>query len=394
MFKDAELSLSCSYGLNIKMSLMKTMAGISLAVSLCFACSSCSQQDIPSDLKATGETVNLYKNLKYILKKGILFGHQDDLAYGIDWKYQQGRSDVKDVTGDYPAVYGWELGKLEADWAANLDSVPFGRMKQFIKEGYERGGVITISWHLDNPLTGKSAWDPAEGTVASVLPGGIKHELYKSWLDKVAGFLNTLKSENGEHIPVIFRPFHELNGNWFWWGGKHCTPEQFKDLWRLTVSYLRDEKQLHHLLYAFNTDRFSTKEEYLEKYPGDEWVDVIGFDIYQREQPNEEYIGDMERMLSDLEAIAEERNKIPALTEFGGNLSYVNWWTEVFLKVISKYKLSWALAWRNAGRKPNGEFEYYVPYKGEATENNFVQFYNDRNVLFGEEVMKAGLYKK
>ena len=140
-------------------------------------------------------------------------------------------------------------------------------MKELIRQGHERGGVITISWHLNNPLTGKSAWDPEPGTVGSILPGGLKHDLYKSWLDKVAIFLNDLKDKNDQLIPVIFRPFHELNGNWFWWGGKHCTPEEFKRLWIFTVSYLRDEKQLHHLLYAYNTDRFSSEEEYLEKYP-------------------------------------------------------------------------------------------------------------------------------
>ena len=102
-------------------------------------------------------------------------------------------SDVKDVTGDYPAVYGWELGHLEIDSPHNLDSVPFNTMKQLIQTGYERGGVITISWHLNNPLTGKTAWNPAEGTVASVLPGGSRNDLFKTWLDKVAGFMNGLK---------------------------------------------------------------------------------------------------------------------------------------------------------------------------------------------------------
>src|SRR6185436_6585270 len=143
-------------------------------------------QDLPIDKKATKETANLYRNLKKTIQKGILFGHQDDLAYGVNWKYEKNRSDIKDVTGDYPAVYGWELGRIEIDQAMNLDSVPFDRMKQFIRDGYERGGVITISWHLNNPLTGKSAWDPAPGTVTSILPGGQKHELYKSWLDKCA----------------------------------------------------------------------------------------------------------------------------------------------------------------------------------------------------------------
>lgn len=273
--------------------------------------------ELPSDKKATRETIALYNNLKKLVNKGTMFGHQDDLAYGVGWKYEDGRSDIRDVTGDYPAVYGWELGHLEIDRPHNLDSVPFNRMQQFIKAGYERGGVITISWHLNNPLTGKTAWDPAEGTVTSVLPGGSKNELFKTWLDKVAVFMNTLKGIDGEFIPVIFRPYHELNGNWFWWGGKNSTNDEFKRLWIFTASYLRNEKNLHHLLYAYNTDRYSSREEYLQKYPGDEWVDVIGFDIYQRNSTKEKFIADIDKMLSTLEAIAHEKNKIPALTEFG-----------------------------------------------------------------------------
>jgi hypothetical protein len=106
------------------------------------------KDDLPVDRQATKETLNLYRNLKKLMKKGIMFGHQDDLAYGVGWKYEAGRSDVKDVTGDYPAVYGFELGHLEIDAQINLDSVPFNKMKEFIREVYERGGVVTLSWHL------------------------------------------------------------------------------------------------------------------------------------------------------------------------------------------------------------------------------------------------------
>jgi hypothetical protein len=164
---------------------------------------------------------------------------------------------------------------LEIDHAVNLDSVPFDKMKSFIGEAYERGGVITLSWHLNNPLTGKTAWDPAPGTVASILPGGEKNDLYKTWLDKVARFLLALKGKHGEYIPIIFRPFHELNGDWFWWGGKNCTPDELKQLYQFTESYLRDKKNVHSLLYAYNTDKFYSKDEYLKRYPGDEWVDLI-----------------------------------------------------------------------------------------------------------------------
>lgn len=351
--------------------------------------------DLPVDKRATRETINLYHSMKRLLSKGVMFGHQDTEAYGVNWKYERGRSDVRDVTGDYPAVYGYELGWLEIDKPNNLDSVPFDRMKGFIRDAYNRGGIVTLSWHLNNPLTGQSSWDAAAGTVASILPGAQKHELYKSWLDKVAAFLSDLKGKNGEYIPVIFRPYHELNGSWFWWGKNHCTPEEYKQLWHFTITYLRDTKNIHHLLYAFNTDKFASTAEYLERYPGDEWVDVIGFDIYQRGNgidANNQFIKETDHMMTTLEKLAKEKSKIPAMTEFGyGRLPDSTWFSNVLLKALDKHRISFVLAWRNAGIKKDG-VEFYVPYKGHSSENDFKKFYAHPITLFQKDIISEKIY--
>jgi Glycosyl hydrolase family 26 len=353
-------------------------------------------QDLPVDKRATRETINLFHSLQKLPDKGFLFGHQDDLAYGVGWKYIPGRSDIKDVTGDYPGLYGWELGRLELDHPVNIDSVPFDRMRSFIREGYERGGVITLSWHLNNPLTGGTAWQPAPGTVASILPGGEKNALYKSWLDRIAAFMLSLKGPHGEYIPVIFRIFHELNGNWFWWGGNNCTPDELKQLWHFTVSYLRDEKNVHNLLYAYNTDRFASSGAYLEKYPGDEWADVMGFDIYQGNSiiKNADFIQEFDKTLGALEKIAVEHHKIPALTEFGFNgLPDSSWWTQTFLKTLQTHKIAYVMAWRNAGGKEASHFEFYVPYKGQSSAADFIKFEKDPQTLFQKEATKENLYR-
>ncbi|GAA6766599.1 hypothetical protein AAFH68_25410 [Flavobacterium sp. CGRL1] len=146
-----------------------------------------------SDKKATAETVLLYKNLNKLVQKGYLFGHQDDLAYGVNWKYENNRSDIKDVTGDYPAVYGWDIAGLEKDDANNIDGVPFEKMKQYIIEANERGGISTISWHFDNPATGKNAWDNTPNSLKTILPGGENHQKFTSWLDKAASFFSFIK---------------------------------------------------------------------------------------------------------------------------------------------------------------------------------------------------------
>jgi hypothetical protein len=368
-----------------------------LAIILLCIISSCAiaQTALPCDKHATKETINLYNNLKKNLDKGVMIGHQDDLAYGVHWKYEDGRSDIKDVTGDYPAVLGFELGRIELDHPVNLDSVPFIKMKQYIISGYEHGSVITISWHLNNPLTGKTAWDPSpKETVASILPGGEKNGLYNSWLNKVADFFLSLKANHGEYIPIIFRPFHELNGSWFWWGGKNCTPDEVKQLYQYTEKYLRDIKSVHNLLYAFNTDKFYSANEYLERYPGDNYADIIGFDIYQRGS-NNEFMKDANNMLAMLDSIANAHDKIPALTEFGyGGLPDSTWFTSTLLPVLKTHKVSYALAWRNAGEKKDGSTEFYMPYKGHSSAKDFIIFCNDEKILLQKDAAKEKLYQK
>ncbi len=348
------------------------------------------------DKAATTETNNLLINLKKQLAKGIMFGHQDDLAYGVGWKYEPARSDVKDVTGDYPAVYGWELAGLEKDSKVNIDGVPFDKMRQFIQQGYGRGGVITISWHLDHPLTGKSAWDTTHGGVTASLPGGSAHALYTSWLDKVANFALSLKGSKGELIPVIFRPFHELTGNWFWWTKNTCTPDEFKTLWKFTVDYLTIKKQVHNFIYMYNTASFYSKEEFLERYPGDDYADMISFDTYQYGDPlkDNSFVEGLKKQLTMLEEIGKEHDKIPALGETGYEaIPYSDWWTKTLYKAIESFNISYVLVWRNHGLQTNGSMHYYAPYKGQKSAADFRQFYALKKIFFEKETSRQNLYK-
>ncbi len=349
-----------------------------------------------SDQLATPETKSLYKNLYQLIGKSILFGHQDDPCYGVGWKYIPGRSDIRDVTGSYPALYGFDLGRIELGWVNNLDSVPFEKTRLYIQEAYARGGVITLSWHLNNPLTGGTAWDNKPGAVASILPGGIKNALYTNWLDRVAGFLDSLKGENGETIPVILRLFHELNGGWFWWGKDQCTPDEMKQLWRYTIHYFKNEKKIHHLLYAFNTDKFNSGSEYVERYPGDDLIDILGFDVYQAGayRDNKDFASFLDKDLHLIDSLSSAHHKIPALTEFGFNeIPDSSWWTEVFFPTIAKHRVVYALAWRNAGKKQSGNAEYYVPYPGAVSASDFKKISTYGKILFEEGIKSKNIYK-
>ena len=368
--------------------------------SFCACTSSAqTQNDLPSDKAATKETIALYQSLKKLAAKGFMFGHQDDLAYGVEWKYEKDRSDVKDVTGDYPAVYGWDLGGIERDNStANLDGVPFKKMKQFVKDAYARGGVVTISWHSDSPFgNGKTAWDTTHGTVASILPGGVNHVLFKSWLDKVADFLGSLKGNKGEAIPVLFRPFHEFTGNWFWWCRNTCSEYEFKTLWRFVAYYLQNEKKLHNLLLVYNTSGdFKTKEEFLERYPGDDVVDMVSFDAYQYDDPqkNDWFVKNTNALLKITGEAAQEKNKLFAFGETGYEaIPYKDWWTETLLKAIGENKISYVLVWRNHGYNEwMKKMHYYAPYKGQVSADDFIKFYNLPQTLFEKDVAAENIY--
>lgn len=355
---------------------------ILLGLGLSFA------QNLPIDSKANLLTKNLYKNLQNIDSQGIMFGHQDDLAYGVNWKYEEGNSDIKLVSGQYPAVFGWDLGHIELDKAENLDNVPFHKMREFIQSVYEWGGINTISWHLNNPVNGQSSWDKTI-TVKHLLPNGSHHQMYKKWLNKVAKFFKSLKDKNGNTIPIIFRPYHEHTGSWFWWGRGFCTPDEYKALWQMTIKYFRSQK-VNNLLYAYSTDYFANEADYLERYPGDEWVDILGFDFYHRNAPqsNNKFIEEVQRMVKTVQNLANQKKKVAAWTETGlEGLPISNWWTEVLLKAIQDSQIAYVLVWRNANEK-----HFFAPYPAQISAEDFKLFSQKEKVWLIQKAAGANIY--
>lgn len=340
------------------------------------------------DSKSTKSTKALFQNLKDIARNHILMGHQDALAYGVHWKdWHKNRSDIKDVCGQHPAVFGWDVSKL-GKYKYNIDSVDFEQMKSWIKEVYKMGGVNTISWHLDNFIEGDS-WTVGEKVVASILPGGMNHDAYTAKLDLFAQFVEDLKVGFifKRKIPIIFRPFHEHTGSWFWWGAEHCTPKEYKELWKFTVRYLRDEKGLHNLLWAYSPDVFRDKDHYLERYPGDDFVDVLGLDDYHDVGANGN-IADLTRRLRLVVELAEERGKVAALTETGfERIPEPNWWTEQLLPALKAdpiaSRIAWILVWRNA--RPS---HHYAPFPDHGSARDFVRFSKDPVMMFADKLPK------
>jgi mannan endo-1,4-beta-mannosidase len=377
---------------------MKTyILALILAVVSLF--SYCQKLPAPADKKATKETVNLFRSLYALQNKGIMYGHQDDLMYGSSWWYEKDRSDTRDFTGDYPAIAGFELGHIELGDERSLDSVKFSQIAEQIKVHYNRGGIITISWHLNNPLTMQikdplsrwphgTAWDvSSKDVVASVLPGGKNHELFNTWLDRLATFFIGLKEDNGTPIPFIFRPYHEHSGSFFWWGTNICTDQEYSDLWRYTAGFLRDKKQIHNILYAYNTDRVTSLEQYLKGYPGDDIIDMLSIDMYDR---GAAFGGELDQALGFVTREANLRNKLNALSETGERMGMKDWWSSVLMPVVSKYPVGYVLTWRHA-------YSSSIPQSANQSKpfpDDFMNFYSSPRTLFLKDIMEPNVYKR
>lgn len=349
------------------------------------------------DPKAGPLTVALYQNLARVAEKQVLFGHQNTLAYGYRWVNEPGRSDVRDVTGSYPALYGWDLEGFEwPENRVNVYSITPEKLLRWSREGYERGGVITYSWHQGNPVTGKTFYDTTRAA-HTLLPGGSHHGSYRATLDKIGEFFRAL-----DPIPVIFRPYHEHNGDWFWWGKALTTEEEYVALWRFTVDYLRDEKDVHNLIYAYSPDRSrmdmrQPEASYFYGYPGDDYVDILGLDNYwdvghpQNPVAPEEAHKDFVESLELVVRLAEERGKLAALTETGSDaLHNPEWWTKVLLAGLDATpetrKIAYAQVWRNGNREIEGRDHFYVPYPGHPSSEDFIRFKTSPLILFEDEL--------
>lgn len=333
----------------------------------------------PIDKQAEPETVALYQNLHRISGKHLLFGHQHATEYGHGWRNLPNTSDVKLVTGAHPAVIGVDIGSITNPGNKGVEQEKL-RLKKVITDTYNRGGVVTIAWHFNNPLSGGGFYWKENQSLASVpllIPGGSHHHVYKTILADLAAFFRTLQTSAGDVIPLIFRPYHELDGNWFWWGKQHCTAEEIQSLWKFTVHYLRDSMQVHNLLYAFSPDAgFTNEEQLLERYPGDAYVDLIGMDNYADFGRNGPPKTDLAiRKLQVIQTYATRAGKLTALTETGlESIPIANWWTQTLLPVVAhpELKLAYVLVWRN---DPLSDTHFYAPYPGQLSAPDFVAFY-------------------
>ncbi len=216
---------------------------------------------------------------------------------------------IEAVTGKQPALLGFELlacspniNWLDTDEEC-MDEVTanLGTLRR-AREWAASGGLVTLTWHWFSPLGGhgKSFFMRNTDFDASraLIDGTPENRALLSDLDVMAGLLRPFCDAG---IPILWRPFHEGDGDWFWWGAKG--PETLKGLWRLMFDRFTRAHGLHNLIWVWNAAR-------ADCYPGDDVTDIISRDMYPREHE-----AHMEK-LRELQAVTQAR-KIALIGEIG-----------------------------------------------------------------------------
>ena len=346
-----------------------------------------------ADPQATRQTRALYSQLWALQQRGFMFGHHDDLAYGRYWRGTSGGSDTKAVCGDYPAVCSMDFGSMmddrydpNSEWAATT--------RRLIQEARRRGEIITCCAHLGNPLTGGDSWDNSSKEVLrEILKDGTPtHEKFLLWLDRLAQYARTLTDDKGEPIPILFRPYHEHTQTWNWWGRGCASEEQFVALWRLTVNYLR-QADIHHFIYVISPQSHGRdgSERFTFWWPGDDYVDIIGYDYYEGETPDI-----LRANLRTLSEVAAAKKKPCAVTEAGLEaFRNPHYWTQQILEPATSegVHLSFFVFWRNKYvGKNEKDTHYFSVFPGHPSEEDFRTFYSSPRTFFSGDLPK--MYRK
>ncbi|KUP23398.1 glycosyl hydrolase [Paenibacillus sp. DMB5] len=247
-------------------------------------------QPVLSDPQATPETQLLMNYLTEVYGNHIISGQQEIYGGGNDGNAELEFDWIHNLTGKYPAIrgfdfmnynplYGWEDGTTSRmiDWVNN------------------RGGIATASWHINVPRDfttyqagefvdwKKATYKPTEtnfNTANAVVPGTKEYQYVMAAIDDLAEQLLILQDNN---VPVLFRPYHEAEGNgglngegaWFWWASAGAGV--YKQLWDQLYTRLTETYGLHNLIWTYNSYVYSTSPAW---YPGKTQVDLVGYDKY------------------------------------------------------------------------------------------------------------------
>ncbi|WP_224723035.1 glycosyl hydrolase [Paenibacillus vietnamensis] len=279
---------------------------------------------------------------------------------------------IREVTGHYPAVYGFDFmnyspSRTERGSTCSDTDIAI--------DWWNGGGIVTFCWHWNAPkdlldIPPERSWSRGFYTEATSFdvkkamddPDSEEYRLILRDIDAIAVQLRRLQTAG---VPVLWRPLHEASGGWFWWGARGAEP--CVRLWKLMYDRMTNLHKLNHLIWVWNG-------QHADWYPGDEYVDIIGEDIYP---PKKNYDSQYERFQAALSYTG--RKKIVALTENGPL-------PDPDLMLADGALWSWSCTWY-------GDFVYVTDdegnrtYSGEYTEREqLIKFYRHPFTLTKDEL--------
>lgn len=281
------------------------------------------------------------------------------------------RTRVGDLTGRAPLMCYYDLGAVVGTVATDAHKAEVQRVVAEAIRTHWRAcrGIPVFSWHMDHPCTTNgfpAAWyrykcKEHPHVIADILSGreypcGVnmqwcreKREPAKSpraWyfarLDEIVSFFTRLTDDDGNPIPLVLRYEHEMDGGWFWWGKGWCTPNEFVAFSRMEADYLREKLGHDRILFAYTPDRTwkdlgsegDGGHTFLSWYPGDDYVDIVGFDDYSigKGKTDQEATRNFNETLRKLRLVgdfAQAHGKVLGLTETGCRDARNDFWASL-----------------------------------------------------------------
>ena len=262
---------------------MKPMFFILLVFIILYSCAEDSKKSYqPVNPDASKEAIELLNYLYEISGEKILSGQHN-------YPHQRLAStdSVISITGKIPAIWGCDFIAPQNRQMYTLQDIVDEAINQ-----HERGSIITLMYHQVKPFDDDSLGfaKSVKGRVTDkeweqiITPGTEFYNMLIDKLDRVASYLKQLRDKK---IPVLWRPYHEMNGMWFWYGNRKG-PDGFVKLWKIIYDRYVDHHKLNNLIWVWNANgprdwKDDEAYAYHHFYPGNEYVDVLATDIYKND---------------------------------------------------------------------------------------------------------------
>lgn len=347
-----ELEPATTYNIVVSSGSVRGPTGVGAdEIRISFKTRDSAEEDIKTSLVTINPTPEAQRVYDFLLENygtKIVSGAMANVAWNIneaEWVYKH--------TGKYPALNCFDYIHLYASPASWIDYTD----TEVVETWWSNNGLVAAMWHWNVPAapgstdyafyTNGTSFDVSK----AVQDGTYENGIVKADLEDIANHLMMLQEKN---IPVIWRPLHEAAGGWFWWGAKGAEP--CKALWKMMFETF-EEKGLKNLIWVWTSE---TNDQ--DWYPGDEYVDIIGRDSYNRNAAT---------LLSEFEWIRQTYpDKMVALSEFGSAAGISEQWNR-------GAKWLWFMPWY--------DYERTVNTSGEEFEKSNHQF---ADINYWEEALK------